>query len=156
MAYREIEEVLPDQEEAADDRADPPRLPPPQEEAADTPEDWSEPAPPSVEPADTPVAPDEMVIPQIHEEEAAREELPVLVYPPPILTTPPVVVESPVAANPPPPVQLERNQRTGAPPSYLKDVLCDAVEKHPLAIINKIWGNKQLRVAMPRYKETQL
>jgi len=82
MAYREIEEVLPDQERAADAPADPPRPPPPQEEAADTPGDRSEPAPPPVEPADRPIVPDEMVIPQIHEEETAREEPPVLVDPP--------------------------------------------------------------------------
>jgi len=84
MAYREIEEVLPDQEGAADAPTDPPRSlwpPPPQEEVDDTPEDWSEPAPPSVEPADTPVTPDEIVIPQIREEEAVREEPPVLVDP---------------------------------------------------------------------------
>jgi len=98
MAYREIEEVLPDQEGVADATADPPRPPPPQEEAADTTEDRSEPAPP-VEPANTPVTPDEMEFPQIHEEEAAREEPPVMVDPP-VLATPPVVVESPVAANP--------------------------------------------------------
>jgi len=55
----------------------------PQEEAAYTPEDQSEPAPPPVEPADRPITPDEMVIPQIHEEEAAREAPPVLVDPPP-------------------------------------------------------------------------
>jgi len=47
LAYREIEEVLPDQEGAADAPSDPPRPPPPQEEAADTPEDHSEPAPTS-------------------------------------------------------------------------------------------------------------
>jgi len=138
----------------ADAPADPPRPPLPQEEVADTPEDWSEPAPPPVEPADTPVVPDEMVILQIHEEEAAREEPPVLVDPPPVLATPPVVVESPVTANSP--VQLECSQRTRAPSSYLKDFLCDAVEKHPSAIIKEIWGNKQLRVARPRYKETHL
>jgi len=83
MAYRKIEEVLPDKEGAADAPTDLPRLPPPQEDAADTPEDRSEPAPPPVEPADTPVAPDEMVIPQIYEEEAAREEPPILVDPSP-------------------------------------------------------------------------
>jgi len=55
MAYREIEEVLPDQERTADALTDPLRPPPPQEEAADTPEDRSEPAPPPVEPADMPV-----------------------------------------------------------------------------------------------------
>jgi len=82
MAYREIEEVLPDQEGAADAPTDPPRPPPPQEEAADTPEDRSEPAPPTVEPADMPVVPNEMVFPQTHEEEAAREAPPVLVDPP--------------------------------------------------------------------------
>jgi len=62
---------------------DPPRLPPPQEKAADTPEDRSEPAPSPVELADTPVTPDEMGIPQIHEEEAATREPPVPVDPPP-------------------------------------------------------------------------
>jgi len=36
-----------------------------------------------VELADTLVTPDEMVIPQIHEEEAAREEPPILVNAPP-------------------------------------------------------------------------
>jgi len=74
MAYREIEEVLPDQEGAANAPTDLPRPPPPQEELADTPEDRSEPGPPPAEPADTPVIPDEMVIPQIHEEEAAMRE----------------------------------------------------------------------------------
>jgi len=87
-----------------------------------------------VEPADRPIIPSEMEIPQIHEEEAAREAPPVLVDPP-VLATPPVVVESPVVAHSP--VQLER---TRAPPSYLKDFLCDAVEKHPSAIIKEIWG----------------
>jgi len=82
MAYRELEEVLPDQERAADVPTDLPQQPPPQEEVADTPEDRSEPAPPPVEPADTPVTPDEMEIPQIHEEEAARREPPALVDPP--------------------------------------------------------------------------
>jgi len=86
------------------------------EEAADTPEDQSEPAPPPLESADRPTTLDEMVIPQIHEEEAAREVPPVLVDPP-VLATPPVVVESPAVANPP--VQLERSQRTRATPSYL-------------------------------------
>jgi len=95
-----------------------------------------------------------MVFPQIHEEEAAREAPPVLVDPPPVLATPPVVVESPVVANPP--VRLEHSQHTRVPPSYLKDFLCDAVEKHPSAIIKEIWGDGQLRVARPRYKETQL
>jgi len=74
MAYRELEEVLPDQKGAADALTDSSRWPPPQEEAADTPEDRSGPAPPPVEPADTPVAPDVMETPQIHEEEAARRE----------------------------------------------------------------------------------
>jgi len=36
MAYREIEEVLPDQEEEADAPTDPPRPPPLQKEVADT------------------------------------------------------------------------------------------------------------------------
>jgi len=71
--------VLPDQEGAADAPTDPL---PPQEKVADTPEDRSEPAPPPVEPADMPVVPDEMVFPQIHEEEAAREAPPALVDPP--------------------------------------------------------------------------
>jgi len=71
-----------------------------------------------VEQADKPVIPDEMVFPQIHEEEAAREAPPIPVDPP-VLATPPVVVESPVVANPP--VQLERSQRMRAPPSFLKD-----------------------------------
>jgi len=44
---------------------------------------WTTPYHPPVEPTDTPVAPDEMVISQIHEEEAAREEPPILVDPPP-------------------------------------------------------------------------
>jgi len=79
MTYEEIEEVLPDQEGAADSPTDPPRPPPPQEEVANTPEDRSEPAPPPMEPADMAVALDEMVIPSIHEEEAAREEPPVRV-----------------------------------------------------------------------------
>jgi len=100
MAYRELEEVLPDQEEAADAPTDPPRPPPPQEEAADTPEDRFGPAPPPVEPADTPVVPGEMETPQIHEEEVAREKLLVPVDPH-TLEAPPVVVESPVAAAPP-------------------------------------------------------
>jgi len=91
-----------------------------------------------VEPADRPITPNDMVILQIHEEEAAREAPLVLVDPPPVLATPPMVVESPEAANPP--VQLERSQRTRAPPSYLKDFLCDAVEKHQSAIIKEIWG----------------
>jgi len=94
-----------------------------------------------------------MVILQIHEEEAAREAPPVLVDPP-VLVTPPVVVESPVVSNPP--VQSERSQRTRVPSSYLKDFLCDAVEKHPSAILKEIWGYGQLRVARPKYKETQL
>jgi len=81
MAYRDVEELLPDQEGAVDTPADPPRPSPPQDEAADTPEDQSEPPPPPVEPADRPITPDEMVIPQIHEEEAAREATPVLVVP---------------------------------------------------------------------------
>ena len=41
MAYRDVEELLPDQEGAADTAADPPGPPPPQEEEADTPEDLS-------------------------------------------------------------------------------------------------------------------
>jgi len=76
-AYREIEEVLPDQEGAADVPTNPPWPPPLQEEAADIPEDRSEPAPPPVEPADTPVAPDEIEFRQIHEEEAATREPPI-------------------------------------------------------------------------------
>ena len=72
----------------------------------------------------------------------------------PVLVTPPVVVDSPALA--PAPVQLERSQRTRAPPSYLRDFLCDAVEKHPSAIIREIWGEGQLSVARPTYKETQL
>jgi len=72
----------------------------------------------------------------------------------PVLVTPPVVVESPAAANYP--VSLERSQRTKAPPSYLKNLLCDEVDRYPSAIIKEIWGDKQLRVARPRYKETQL
>jgi len=110
MAYRDVKELLPDQEGVVDTPADSPQPPPPQEEAADTPEDLSEPASPSVEPADRPITPNEMVFLQIHEEEAARETPPVLVEPP-VLATPPVVVESPVAANPP--VQLERSQCIG-------------------------------------------
>jgi len=97
MTYREIEEKLPDQEVTADTPADPPQSPPPQEEAADTPKERSEPAPPPVEPADRSIAPDEMGILPIHEEETAREAPPVLVdtpHPPPLLATPPVVVES--------------------------------------------------------------
>jgi len=86
MGYRDVEELLPDQEGAvdtpADPPADPPQPPPPQEEEADTPEDLSEPTPPPVEPADRPITPSEMGIPQIHEEEAAREAPPVLVDPP--------------------------------------------------------------------------
>jgi len=82
MAYRDVGELLPDQEGAVDTPADPPRPPPPQEEEADTPEDQSEPAPPLVEPADRTTTLDEMVIPEIHEEEAAREAPPVLVDPP--------------------------------------------------------------------------
>jgi len=83
MAYREIEEVLPDQEGATDAPTDLLRPPPPQEEAANTPEDWCELAPPPVEPADMTVVPDEMVFPQIHEKEAAREELTHTGRPPP-------------------------------------------------------------------------
>jgi len=56
--HEELEEVLPDQEGAAD-----------------TLEDWSRPAPPPVEPADTPVAPDEMET----EEEIARGDHPYLI-----------------------------------------------------------------------------
>jgi len=83
MAYREIEEILQDQEGAADAPPDPLQPPPPQEEEANTPEDQSEPAPPPVEPADRPIAPDEMAFPRIHEEEAAgRRGPPVLVDPP--------------------------------------------------------------------------
>jgi len=129
MAYRDIEEVLPDQEGAANAPTDPPRLPPPQEEAADTPEDWSEPGLPPVEPADRPVIPDEMVIPQIHKEEAATRE-PLVPVDPRTLETAPVVVESPVVADPP--VQLERSQRTRAPPSYLQDFWCDLVDMHSI------------------------
>jgi len=66
MAYRELEEVLPDQEGAANMLTDPPRQPPPQEE-----------------PADTPVASDEIRIPQIYEGGAAQKQPPVLVDPPP-------------------------------------------------------------------------
>jgi len=154
MAYRDVEELLPDQEGAADTAADPPGPPPPQEEEADTPKDLSEPAPLPVEPADRRNTPSEMVIPQIYEVEAAREAPPVLVDPPPVLATPPVVVESQAVAHSP--VQLERSQRTMVPPSYLKDFLCDAVEKHPSASIKEVWGDGQLRVATPRYKETQL
>jgi len=97
-----------------------------------------------------------MVILRIHEEEAAREKPFILVGlpPSPILTTPPVVVGSLVTATPP--VKLERSQRTRAPPFYLKDFLCDAVKKHPSAIIKKIWEDKQLRVARPKYKEMRL
>jgi len=43
MAYRDVEELLPDQEGAVDTPADLPPPSPPQEEAADTPEDQSEP-----------------------------------------------------------------------------------------------------------------
>jgi len=49
---------------------------------------------------------------------------------PSVLATPPVVVESPAAANSP--VQLERSQRTRAPPSYLRDFWCDLVEMHSI------------------------
>jgi len=56
MACRELEEVLPDQEGAADVPTEQPQQPLTQEEAANTQEDRSEPTPPSVEPADTPVA----------------------------------------------------------------------------------------------------
>jgi len=108
LAYRDIEDVLPDQERPVDAPTAPPQPPPPQEEAADTLEDQSEPAPPPVEQADRPIVPDEMAFPQIHEEEAAREAPPILVDPP-IPATPPVVVESPVATNSP--VSLERSQR---------------------------------------------
>jgi len=69
MVYRELEEVLPDQEETADVPPDPPPL---QEKVVDTPEDRSGPVPPPVEPADTPVVPDEMKSPQFYEEEVAR------------------------------------------------------------------------------------
>jgi len=82
LAYRDVEELLPDQEGAVDAPTDPPRPPPPQEEASDTPEDRSEPAPLPVEQADRPIISDEMAFPQIHEEEAAREAPPVLVDPP--------------------------------------------------------------------------
>jgi len=131
MAYREIEEILPGQEGAADAPSNTPRPPPPQEEAGDTPEDFSEPAPPPVELADTPIAPDEMEISQIHEKMAAERE-------PPVLATPPLTVQSSVVAATP--VQLEHSQRTRAPPSYLKDFLCDAVDKPVSAIIKEIWG----------------
>jgi len=147
MAYRKIEEILPGQEGPADAFSDMARPPPPQEEAADTLEDCSELAPPPVELADTPVAPDEMEVSQIHEEEAVERE-------PPVLVTPPVVVQSPVVAATP--VQLEHSQRTRAPPSYLKDFLCDAVDKPLSAIIKEIGGDKQLEVAVPQYRETQL
>jgi len=96
-----------------------------------------------------------MEIPRNHEEEAAGGGPPILVDPPPpVLATLPVVEESPVVANSP--VQLERRQRTRAPPSYLKDFMCDAVEKHSSAIIKEIRGVEQLRVAFPKYKEMQL
>jgi len=100
-----------------------------QEEEADTPEDLSEPAPPPVEPADRRDTLSKMVIPQIHEEEAAREAPPVLMDPP-VLPTPPVVVESPAVAHSL--VQLERSQRTRAPPSYLRDFWCDLVDMHSI------------------------
>jgi len=51
---------------------------------------------------------------------------------------------------------LERSQRTRAPPSYLKDFLCDAVEKHPSAIIKEIWGDGLLRVTRPRKRNCEL
>jgi len=76
LAYRDIEEVLPDQEGAVDTPTDPPRPPPPQEEAADTPDDQSELALPPVEPADRPIVLDDIVFPQNCEEEAAREAPP--------------------------------------------------------------------------------
>jgi len=82
MAYRDVEELLPDQEGAVNTPADPPPPPPPQEEAADTLEDQSEPALPPVESDDRPITPDEMVIPQIYKGEAARKAPPVLVDPP--------------------------------------------------------------------------
>jgi len=106
-----------------------------------------------VEPAATPVILDEMVIPQIHEEEAAREEPPVLVDLP-ILATPPVVVESPVAANLPSTVRAYTTYE-GASILFEK-ILVWCSGKTPSAIIKEIWGEKQLRVAIPRYKETQL
>jgi len=129
MGYRDVEELLPDQERGVDTLADPPQPPPPQEEAADTLEDQAEPAPPPVKPADRPFTPDEMVITQIHEEEAAREAPPVMVDPP-LLATPPVVVESLIAANPS--VQLERSQRSRVPPSYLQDFWCNLVNLHSI------------------------
>jgi len=82
LAYRDVEELLSDQEEAVDAPTDPPRPPPPQEEAADMPEDQSRSTPPPVEQADRPIIPNEMVFLQIHGEEAAREAPPVLVDPP--------------------------------------------------------------------------
>jgi len=56
---RELEELLQDQEEAADAPTNRPRLPSPPEEAVDKPEDRPGLAPPPVEPAHTPVIPDE-------------------------------------------------------------------------------------------------
>jgi len=110
-------------------RADRPAPPPsPQEEVADTPEDQSGLTSPPVEPADTPVAPDEMEIPQIHEEEAARREPPVLVDP----RTGDAIRGGRVTSSNSPPVQLERSQRTRAPPSYLRDFLCDLVNIHSI------------------------
>jgi len=157
MAYREIKEVLPDQERAADVPTDLPRLPPPQEEAADTPEDRSEPAPLPVEQADTLVAPNKMETPQIHEEEELQGSH--SYWWTPILETPPVVVESLVVADPP--VQLERSQRTKAPPPYLQDFWCDLVDVYSiLQSVNRhkrsLGRGQQFRVAVPQYRETQL
>jgi len=93
-----------------------------------------------------------METPQIHEEEVAREEPPVQVDP----RTGGPTGGGRVISGSSPPVQLEHSQRTRAPPSYLKDFFCDAVDNLPSVIIKEIWGDKQLRVAIPRYRETQL
>jgi len=82
-------------------------------------------APLPVTTANTPVIPDEMETPQADEAEEAREEPPVQVDRPTLKTQP--------AA---PPVQLERSQRTRAPPPFL----CDEVDNPPTVIIKEIWG----------------
>jgi len=81
MAYRKLEEVLQDQEGAADMPTNPPQLPPLQEESVGNLKDRSVQAPPPVEPADTPVVTDEIETPQIYEKKAARGEPPILVGP---------------------------------------------------------------------------
>jgi len=99
-----------------------------------------------VKPADTPAVPNEMETPQTHEEEGAREEPPIQMD---RRTRDPTRNSEVTGSSSPLPVQLECSQRSRAPPSYLEDFLCDAVDK-PLAVIAKeVREDQQLRVTCP-------